>query len=88
MRRATENNLTAKDIAEALGVSRETVYRMKQQGHIPYFQPGGKRHFVRFPESVLHTLTETTASTTSGNEITEKPIPGPKPKWLADESSQ
>ena len=88
MRRATENNLTAKDLADALGVSRETVCRMKQQGHIPYLQPGGKRHFVRFPESVLHTLTEATASKTPESETTEKPIPGPKPKWLADESSQ
>lgn len=88
MRRATQNNLTAKDLAEALGVSLATVYRLKRDRRLPYFQPGGKRHFVRFPETLLETVTEATTDTAIGNEITEKPIPGPKPKWLADESSQ
>lgn len=87
MRRATENNMTAKDIAEALGVSLATVYRLKRDGRIPYFQPGGKRHFVRFPETLLETVTEATTDTAPGNETAEKPIPGRKAKWRADESS-
>ncbi|ODA36502.1 helix-turn-helix domain-containing protein [Planctopirus hydrillae] len=88
MRRATENNLTAKDLAEALDVSLSTVYRLKRDGRLPYFQPGGKRHFVRFPETLLETVTEATTDTAPRNKITEKPIPGPKPKWQADEFSQ
>ena len=80
--------LTAKVLAAAYGVHESTIYRLKLKGCLPYFQPGGKRHFVRFPESLLEDVTEASKSTARGNDNADKPIPGPKPKWLADESSQ
>lgn len=88
MRRATENNLTAKDLAEALDVRLSTVYRLKRDGRLPYFQPGGKRHFVRFPETLLETVTEVTVNAAPGNATADVTIPGPKPKWQADGSKQ
>ena len=78
---ATETMLTAKAIADQWGVSLSTVYRLKQNGNLPYFQPGGKRHFVRFLGDVLQTSSEPGPHTTPATSTVEKPIPGPKPKF-------
>lgn len=80
----TDLKLTAKELAEILNVSLSTVYRLKADGRLPYYQPGGKRHFVRFPKSAL----ETTTDTPPREALADKPIPGPTPKWFLAESDQ
>lgn len=85
---ATEKKLTATELAEALGVSPSTVYRLKQAGRLPCFQPGGKHHFIRFPESLLQTVTEATPDSTTGKSMTHKAISGPTPKWLAENTQR
>ncbi|MDB5345004.1 MAG: hypothetical protein JWP89_3381 [Schlesneria sp.] len=81
-----KNLLTAKVIAQGLGVSLSTVYRLKQNGNLPHVQPGGKRHFVRFPHSVLDSFNESNHN--SQVESTTQDIPGPTPNWLAGDSSR
>ena len=82
---APETMFTAKAMAARLGVSVSTVYRLKQTGGLPYIQPGGKRHFVRFSGDVLQMPSEPGPHTKPATSIAKKPIPGPKPKWTAEE---
>ncbi len=77
--------LTANALAMAYKVHPKTIYRLKLQGHLPYFQPGGKHHFVRFPETLLETPIESTPKAVHGNATPKDTIPGRKPKWQTEE---
>jgi excisionase family DNA binding protein len=81
MQQETERKLTAKELADVLGCHVSTVYRLKLNGRLPYVQPGGKGHMVRFEQRCLD------------RENTDQALPerpqspshsGPKPKWLAE----
>ncbi len=50
--------LTAEQLAAATGVSTSTIWRLKLAGKIPYYQPGGDDHFVRFPPDAIEQRTD------------------------------
>lgn len=77
--------LTADALAMAYKVHPSTIYRLKLQGRLPFFQPGGKHYFVRFPETLLETPIESTVSSVHGNATQKDTIPGRKPKWQSEE---
>lgn len=59
-------NMTVKEVADFLRVSRQTVYQMVKQGKVPFFRVGTK---VRFKRADILALTETqTKSVTTGVE--------------------
>lgn len=59
-------NMTVKEVADFLRVSRQTVYTMVKQGKIPSFRIGTK---VRFKRSDVIALTQTqTKPVTTGVE--------------------
>jgi hypothetical protein len=45
--------LTAEELASAADVSTATIWRLKRDGKIPFFQPGGAGHLVKFPPDAL-----------------------------------
>ena len=47
------NYLTAEELATAADVSTATIWRLKRDGKIPFFQPGGAGHLVKFPPDAL-----------------------------------
>ena len=53
-------NMTVKEVADFLRVSRQTVYQMVKQGKIPSFRVGTK---VRFKRADVLALTETKTQT-------------------------
>lgn len=59
-------NMTVKEVADFLRVSRQTVYQMVKQGKVPFFRVGTK---VRFKRADILALTETqTKPVTTGVE--------------------
>jgi putative molybdopterin biosynthesis protein len=54
-------NMTVKEVADFLRVSRQTVYTMVRQGKLPHFRIGNK---VRFKRSEIEAMTNTTSTTT------------------------
>ncbi|WP_437192495.1 helix-turn-helix transcriptional regulator [Planctomicrobium sp. SH527] len=83
METPNEEFLTAREVAALLKVSVATVYRMAEGGALPYFQLGGKGHSIRFLKSeLLAEFRHIKAKTISEIQESERPIPGPKPKWL------
>ena len=59
-------NMTVKEVADFLRVSRQTVYQMVEQGKVPFFRVGTK---VRFKRADILALTETqTKTVTTGVE--------------------
>ena len=53
-------NMTVKEVADFLRVSRQTVYQMVKQGKVPFFRVGTK---VRFKRADILALTETQTQT-------------------------
>lgn len=49
-------NMTVKEVADFLRVSRQTVYTMVREGKLPHFRIGNK---VRFKRSEIEALTNT-----------------------------
>lgn len=49
-------NMTVKEVADFLRVSRQTVYTMVRQGKLPHFRIGNK---VRFKRSEIEAMTNT-----------------------------
>lgn len=74
--------LTAKELADSLGCSVSTVYRLKLAGRLPFVQPGGKGHMVRFDRDCLDRQSED-SELPETHRVHEPRRFGPKPKWLA-----
>lgn len=53
-------NMTVKEVADFLRVSRQTVYTMVREGKLPHFRIGNK---VRFKRSEIEALTNTSNAT-------------------------
>lgn len=51
-------NMTVKEVADFLRVSRQTVYTMVREGKLPHFRIGNK---VRFKRSEIEALTNTSS---------------------------
>jgi predicted DNA-binding transcriptional regulator AlpA len=66
------------------GLSRATVWRLKRDGKIPFFQPAGKGGRVAFPDDAIeHALSGGTPDSAEGNGDSPQRLPGPKPSWMA-----
>lgn len=66
------------------GMSRATVWRLKRDGKIPFFQPAGKGGRVTFPEDVVERVVEcATPALVEGHGDLAERLPGPPPAWMA-----
>jgi len=86
--------LTAIELAAAAGVSPSTVWRLKAAGRIPFLQPGGRDHFVRFLPHAIELIKvgakadgeEDTLPTGGATKLNARPaqsrLPGIRPKWM------
>ena len=81
------DNASYIDIDELIarsGMSRATVWRLKRDGKIPFFQPAGKGGRVTFPEDAIErSVSGETADSVEGNGHSPERLPGPKPSWMA-----
>jgi excisionase family DNA binding protein len=75
--------LTKRELAEKYKVSPATIERLKSQGKIEFFQPGGPGHLVRFPHDALERLAQAPAATSAIylNSLPTKRQRGPAPQW-------
>ncbi len=80
--------LTASELAARTGMSTTTIWRLKRDEKIPFYQPGGKNSLVRFPPNALElansqsTTTESNEGDSTNSNKSEKPLPGPRPDWM------
>ncbi len=79
-----EKALTVKELAAIWDMSEATIYRLTRSGQLRHFQPGGKRHSIRFPASVADEVNVLCQKDVRDAAVVEKPIPGPKPKLLTE----
>lgn len=73
-------------LVERSGLSESTIWRLKRQGKIPFYQPAGKHGRVMFPEDAIElSQAKTVESDSHKKEISasEQPLPGPSPGWMA-----
>ena len=77
------------DISELIvrtGLSRATIWRLKRDSKIPFFQPGGKGSRVKFPEDAIE-LAEQCATPNSevddDQRFASERLPGPSPPWMS-----
>jgi predicted DNA-binding transcriptional regulator AlpA len=67
------------------GLSRATIWRLKRDGKIPFYQPGGKGGRVVFPEDAIECASRCKTSDSSRDNdehISSERLPGPRPKWM------
>ena len=82
MSETSQRKITTKEMAAELSCSESTIRRLKLAGRLPFVQPGGKGHMVRYPQGCLdsdpnlqvHPLPEKSPDHVSGS----------KPKWLTE----
>ena len=68
------------------GLSRATIWRLKKDGKIPFYQPGGKNGRVTFPSDALERSgqSETPAiSQVTADKSSPETLPGPRPQWMS-----
>ena len=77
--------LDINELIARTGMSRATVWRLKDAGKIPFYQPGGKGCRVTFPEDAIE-RDEVRNSAQSKDDSSER-LPGPQPNWMASSKS-
>ena len=71
------------ELISRTGLSRATIWRLKRDGKIPFFQPAGKGGRVMFPEDAIeHALAGHTPDTVEDNGGSPERLPGPQPSWM------
>jgi predicted DNA-binding transcriptional regulator AlpA len=77
------------DISELVartGLSEATIWRLKPDGKIPFFQPGGKGTRVKFPDNAIEQLersgTATPMNSNTAENTSSERLPVPPPKWM------
>jgi predicted DNA-binding transcriptional regulator AlpA len=79
-----KSNIDIDELIALSGMSRATVWRLKRDGKIPFFQPAGKGGRVTFPEDAIErVLSGDTVGSAEGNGDLPERLPGPKPSWMA-----
>jgi hypothetical protein len=72
--------LTAAELAAGAGISIATVWRLKLGGKIPFYQPGGGRHFVRFPPNAIEQLkTDGATDNNHSQQLNDEQSKGARP---------
>lgn len=83
--KAVRDYLSIRDLSAKCGLSFSTIYRLKEQGKIPFFQPAGKRGRLLFPPDAIertaaaaaaHSSPPPSASNAGGR------LSGPRPAWM------
>jgi predicted DNA-binding transcriptional regulator AlpA len=72
--------LSVDELSQRSGLSVSTIWRLKRSGQIPYFQPAGENHLVKFPFDAIECGMSRSTSTVVLEQF-EKRLPGPQPKW-------
>lgn len=76
--------LTIDELSQRSRLSISTLNRLKKEGLIPYFQPGGKNTRVTFPPDAIERACAATAASPSvpaATPTTPTKLSGPMPKW-------
>jgi len=76
--------LNVEELSNQTGLSAATIYRLKNQGKIPYCQPAGKRGRLLFPADAIER-----AAQAAGQPLLAPPtakdhphLSGPSPAWM------
>lgn len=73
-------------LVELSGLSESTIWRLKRDGKIPFFQPAGKHGRVMFPEDAIelcHATSDDAKTRQIENTASDKRLPGPRPEWMS-----
>lgn len=73
-------------LVEHSGLSESTIWRLKRDGKIPFYQPAGKHGRVMFPEDAIelcHATTDATNTRQIENTASDERLPGPQPGWMS-----
>jgi hypothetical protein len=77
--------LTKQELVARSGLSAATIQRYKDQGLIPFFQPGGKGGRILFPPDAIETVHLESAgpipNSTDARQQKLPKLPGPRPRW-------
>jgi hypothetical protein len=71
--------VSASELAAAAALSLATVWRLKRAGRIPFHQPGGDRHAVRFPRDAIERLTTSRDRSTNKDELLDSNLDNAAP---------
>lgn len=77
--------LSAKELSAQTGLSRSTIFRLKDQGKLPYHQPAGKNGRLLFPPDAIEQACRANQPADVRhplNEPAEKRLPGKMPNWM------
>ena len=75
--------LDINELISRTGLSRATIWRLKRDGKIPFFQPAGKGGRVMFPEDAIeHAFAFHTPASVEDNGGSSERLPGPQPGWM------
>lgn len=76
---------SAAELSAQSGLSKQTIFRLKDQGKLPYFQPAGKNGRLLFPPDAIEQACRERQPTRTEQprcDPVEKRLPGKKPNWM------
>jgi len=76
--------LTVKELSVRTRLSLATIHRLKRQGKIPYYQPGGKGYSLRFPPDAVQIATRQFEQPPERSH--DGHLSGPRPAWMQNQS--
>lgn len=82
--------LDVRALSARTGLSVSTIHRLKKEKKIPYFQPGGPRGRILFPEDAIELGCHANVDgqkTISENSAEKSRLSGPRPAWMQNLNS-
>jgi predicted DNA-binding transcriptional regulator AlpA len=74
-------HLNITELSARSGLSTATIWRLKKDGKIPFFQPGGKGHKVCFPADAIERDAKHSPPSSSAGQGQAR-LSGPCPAWM------
>ena len=76
-----KRHLNINELSKRSGLSATTIWRLKKDGKIPFFQPGGKGHKVCFPADAVEQAVKNQPPSNSAGQGKAR-LSGPCPAWM------